>query len=138
MSGVGQNNTTDGNTLINILQEKKKKSFSVHMSSLTLKAYSLIALMTSLKSTLDVRVWPWQMIGSPLGPSQQSSSTQRQLFSSALKTAIFQSCHNYQVSHNELLKHMFSFFATNTTDPTDRGAGNELMSRVCHDTRHKL
>lgn len=43
-------------------QKKKDPLYLVDQqpsSLLTLKAYSLIALMTSLKSTLDVSVWPW-------------------------------------------------------------------------------
>mmetsp|Transcript_6322 Transcript_6322/g.13141 ORF Transcript_6322/g.13141 Transcript_6322/m.13141 type:complete len:244 (+) Transcript_6322:661-1392(+) len=41
-------------------------------------AYSLMAVMTSLNLIWPVRVCPWKIMGSFLGPSQQSSSTQRQ------------------------------------------------------------
>lgn len=37
------------------------------------KAYLLIVSMTSLKRILDVKVYPWWIIGSPSGPSQQST-----------------------------------------------------------------
>ena len=37
------------------------------------KACSLMATMTSLKRIFEVRVWPWNMTGSPSSPSQQST-----------------------------------------------------------------
>lgn len=40
--------------------------------------------MTSRKRILEVNIWPWQTMGSPSGPSQQSSSTQRHPIISAL------------------------------------------------------
>lgn len=52
----------------------------------TLKAYWAMVSMTSLKSTLEVSVCPWKIMGSPLSPSQQSSSTQRQPWCRALNT----------------------------------------------------
>ena len=36
----------------------------------------LIVSMTSLKRILDVKVYPWCMMGSPSGPSQQSTEEQ--------------------------------------------------------------
>lgn len=44
----------------------------------TWKAYLPRVLTTSLKGILEVKVWPWYTMGSPLGPSQQSTSRQRQ------------------------------------------------------------
>lgn len=44
----------------------------------TWKAYFPKVLTTSLKGILEVKVWPWYTMGSPFGPSQQSTSRQRQ------------------------------------------------------------
>lgn len=44
----------------------------------TWKAYFPRVLTTSLKGILEVKVWPWYTMGSPFGPSQQSTSRQRQ------------------------------------------------------------
>lgn len=38
-----------------------------------MNAYLLIVSMTSLKRILEVKVYPWWTIGSPSGPSQQST-----------------------------------------------------------------
>lgn len=44
----------------------------------TLKAYFPRVLTTSRKGILEVKVWPWYTMGSPFGPSQQSTSRHRQ------------------------------------------------------------
>jgi len=51
---------------------------SLHTHSEVTKACSLIAFITSVKRTRVHRVLPCVMIGCPSGPSQQSSSMQRQ------------------------------------------------------------
>lgn len=46
--------------------------------SFLIKAYLLIVSITSLKRILEVKVYPWWTIGSPSGPSQQSTVEQKQ------------------------------------------------------------
>lgn len=43
-----------------------------------MKAYFPRVLTTSRKGILEVKVWPWYTMGSPFGPSQQSTSRHRQ------------------------------------------------------------
>ena len=44
-----------------------------------MKAFSLMALITSINLIRVVRVWPWYMSGLPSGPSQQSTDSTKQL-----------------------------------------------------------
>lgn len=48
--------------------------------SFLIKAYLLIVSITSLKRILEVKVYPWWTIGSPSGPSQQSTAEEKQWY----------------------------------------------------------